>query len=51
MNVVELLLSKGANLNSKSDNGNSPIICASSGGHVNVVVLLLSKGAVIPPNS
>ncbi len=40
MNVVELLLSKGADLNSKSDYGNIPIICASSGGYVNVVVLL-----------
>ena len=45
MSVVELLLLKGANPNDKNINGDSPIICASSGGHVNVVELLLSKGA------
>ena len=47
MNVVELLLTKGANINDKDNDGWSSIICASCQGHVNVVKLLLSKGANI----
>ena len=45
VNVVELLLSKGANINDKDDDGWSSIIWASNQGHVHVVKLLLSKGA------
>ncbi len=45
MDVVKLLLSKGANPNDKDNHGRSPIIWASFGGHVSVVELLLSKGA------
>ena len=47
MNVVELLLSKGANINDKGNDGMSSIIAASKEGHVSVVELLLSKGANI----
>ena len=47
MNVVELLLSKGADINDKNNQGWSSIILASYQGHVNVVELLLSKGANI----
>ena len=48
MNVVDLLLSKVAITNYKDNRGNSPIIRAFTRGQVNVVELLLSKGAVIP---
>ena len=47
VNIVELLLSKGADINDKDDYGLSSILAASVGGHVNVVELLLSRGAVI----
>ncbi len=41
-------MSKGANLNDIDNDGDSPIIYASRGGHVDVVELLLSRGADIP---
>ena len=47
MNVVELLLSKGANINDKANDGWNSIIWASREGRVNDVELLLSKGANI----
>ena len=47
LSVVELLLSKGANVNDKNNYGYSSIIEASTHGHVSVVELLLSKGANI----
>ena len=47
MNVVELLLSKGANISDKDNDGWSSIILASRWGHLSVVELLLSKGANI----
>ena len=50
MNVVELLLSKGANISDNDDDGDSSILHASRWGHVNVVELLLSKGANISDN-
>ena len=37
MSVVELLISEGANPNDKDRNGNSPIILASRGGHLDIV--------------
>ena len=45
--VVELLLSKGANIHKKDRDGDSSIILASSNGHADAVELLLSKGANI----
>ena len=45
VNVVELLLSKGADINDKANDGCSSIIEASAEGHVSVVEFLLSKGA------
>ena len=47
MSVVELLLSKGADINDKNNYGDSAIIEASAHGHVNVVKLLLCKGSSI----
>ena len=44
---VEMLLSNGAHINHKSNDGNSCIIEASRRGNYNVVELLLSKGANI----
>ena len=46
MNVVELLVSKGAYINDKAKGGWSSIIAASKYGHVSVVELLLSKGDI-----
>ena len=45
--IINLLQSKGVNINDKDNNGTSSIIWASFQGHVNVVELLLSKGANI----
>ena len=45
--VVELLLTRGANIHDKDDDGWSPISLATWNGHVKVVELLLSKGANI----
>ena len=45
--LVDLLLSKGANINDKDKYGASSIMWASREGHVNVAELLLSKGANI----
>jgi ankyrin repeat protein len=45
LQIVELLLSKGANPNVKNTFLDSPLIAASEMGHLNVVKLLLSKGA------
>ena len=47
VSFVELLLSKGANVNDKDNDGNSSIIQASICCHVSVVEMLLSKGANI----
>jgi ankyrin repeat protein len=42
---VERLLGKGADVNTKRDNGMTALIGASLGGHDDVVKLLLAKGA------
>ena len=47
MKLVELLLSKGANIHDKDNDGSSSIILASGRGHADVCELLLSKGADI----
>ena len=45
LQIVELLLSKGANPNVKDNYLDSPLIAASEMGHLNVVQLLLTNGA------
>ncbi len=47
VNVIELLLSKGADINDKDNDGDTSIIYASYLDDVNIVKLLLSKGANI----
>ena len=43
--TVKLLLDKGADVNMKTDNGETALIEASENGHIEVVKLLLDKGA------
>ena len=43
--IVQLLLSKVADVNAKNDNGTTALIVASQAGHLNVVQALLAKGA------
>lgn len=43
--MVEMLLNKGAKINSCDENDHRPIHVASHYGHANVVDLLLKKGA------
>jgi ankyrin repeat protein len=43
--VVELLLEKGADVESKDRLGRTPLLCAAINGHEAVVKLLLEKGA------
>jgi ankyrin repeat protein len=43
--VVELLLEKGADVESKDSDGLTPLSWAARGGHEAVVKLLLEKGA------
>ncbi|KAK7426549.1 hypothetical protein QQZ08_007008 [Neonectria magnoliae] len=45
INIVNVLLEKGANIAVASENGWTPLNMASSNGHVEVVKLLLEKGA------
>jgi len=45
--VLQLLLEKGANIESKDECGRTPLIVASQNGHKEVVQLLLEKGADI----
>ena len=51
MKIINLLVSKGANINDRANDGLSSIIAASREGHVSVVELLLSKGANINDKS
>jgi hypothetical protein len=43
--IMELLISKGADVNSKNNSGNTPLLVAISGGNKEMVSLLISKGA------
>lgn len=47
INIVEYLLSIGANLNISDDNGQSPLYFACSHGHLEIVELLISRGAIV----
>jgi len=43
--AVDMLISEGANVNYKDDDGRSPLHAASINGHAEVVEMLISKGA------
>lgn len=45
LEIIELLLKHGADVNATSSSGNTPLMYACAGGHVNAVKLLLSSGA------
>lgn len=47
LSIVEKLLSKGAEVNAKTDDGTTALIFAASGGHLAVVQKLLTAGADI----
>ncbi|VDM14393.1 unnamed protein product [Wuchereria bancrofti] len=49
--LVELLITRGANIEHKDKKGFTPIILAATGGHVNVVEILLNHGANIEAQS
>ncbi|WP_080571789.1 ankyrin repeat domain-containing protein [Orientia tsutsugamushi] len=43
--IIKLLLSHGANINSTNSSGNTPLICSVIAEHIEIVKLLLSHGA------
>ena len=47
--MVELLLQKGAKVESKDDFGKTPLSIAAGNGHEAVVELLLQNGAELEP--
>ena len=47
MQVVELLLAKGANYEHRNVSDYTPLSLAASGGYVNIIKLLLKAGADI----
>ena len=47
MQVVELLLAKGANFEHRNVSDYTPLSLAASGGYVNIIKLLLRAGADI----
>uniref|UniRef100_A0A8R1TVW6 ANK_REP_REGION domain-containing protein n=1 Tax=Onchocerca volvulus TaxID=6282 RepID=A0A8R1TVW6_ONCVO len=49
--LVELLITRGADIEHKDKKGFTPIILAATGGHANVVELLLNHGANIEAQS
>lgn len=49
--VVELLLAKGANKEHRNISDYTPLSQAASGGHVNVIKVLLAHGAEINSRS
>ncbi len=46
-NMVQLLLDKGSNLESKTRDGLTPLHCAARSGHENVVEIMIQRGAPI----
>ena len=47
VNLVTLLLDRGANLESRTRDGLTPLHCAARSGHDNVVEMMLQRGAPI----
>ncbi|XP_063705994.1 ankyrin repeat and KH domain-containing protein mask-like isoform X2 [Culicoides brevitarsis] len=45
IDIIELLLKHGADVNAQSSTGNTPLMYACAGGHVDAVKLLLAAGA------
>jgi ankyrin repeat protein len=45
LNIVELLVQKGADLNVQDQDSRTPLHLACDGGHLNIVELLVQKGA------
>ncbi|RDK37865.1 ankyrin, partial [Aspergillus phoenicis ATCC 13157] len=45
LELVKLMLSRGADLEAKGANGETPLHIATSGGHIQVVQALLEAGA------
>ncbi|HZS45641.1 MAG TPA: ankyrin repeat domain-containing protein [Blastocatellia bacterium] len=43
--TIELMISKGANVNAKDDAGSTPLHCAASIGRTDIAIVLLSHGA------
>ena len=43
--IVELLIAKGANVNTKTDEGSTPLHSATANEHENIAELLIEKGA------
>lgn len=47
LKMVDLLMSKGANIEAKTRDGLTPLHCAARSGHHEVVDILIEKGAPI----
>jgi ankyrin repeat protein len=45
--MVDLLLAKGSDVDAKSSHGRSPLVAAASRGHLDAAKVLLSKGAKV----
>jgi len=45
LEIAELLLDKGANIEAKNEGGGTPLLIASQGGRLEIVALLLQSGA------
>jgi len=49
--IVERLISSGANVNEKASDGSTPLHCAAQEGHVEIAKLLISNGANVNTKS
>ena len=47
MDVVKILVERGADMNKADNNGATPLLIASQKGHVDVVKILVERGADI----
>ena len=45
MAIIEIMLSRGLDINSKDNDGNTPLASAAAGGKAEAVEYLLSRGA------
>ena len=51
MNIVEILLDRGIDINSKDSIGETALHLAAANGHMNIVEILLDRGIDISSNS